>query len=169
METSQSQRSHERSAITIPLQYRIPESNHLSITQLFNISEGGLYFETYRSIESNLTIEVLRTRLPDETHTPGAYVGHEARIRWCSELQQYRRQRYGVGIQFLAKTRVPSCLPSLEPPYRCDLCGRKISDEIICRTDLMSFLCPPCCKHLDTIPEGTVKKNVIRFLIGNVL
>jgi hypothetical protein len=169
METYHPQRSHERSAVTIPLQYRIPESDQLSITQLFNISKGGLYFETYRPMESNLKIEVLRTRLPDETHTPGAYVGHEAKIRWCCELQQHRRKRYGVGIQFLRETRVPSCLLNLEMPYRCDLCDRKISDEIICRTDLMAFLCPPCFKHLDTIPEGTVKKNIIRSLIGNVL
>ena len=170
MKTYYPQRSHERSVVKIPLQYRIPDSDHLGITQLFNISEGGLYFETYRPMESSLKLEVLRTWLPEGTHTPDAYLGHEARVRWCRELQQHRRQRYGVGIQFLRETRVPSCLLNLEPPpYRCDLCDRKITDEIICRRDLMVFLCPPCFKHLDTMPEGTVKESIIRFLIGNVL
>lgn len=64
---------------------------------------------------------------------------------------------------------MPSGLLDLEPPYRCDLCDGKISDEIICCTDLMAFLCPPCFKELETMPEGALKENIIRSLIGNVV
>jgi hypothetical protein len=163
-------RFHERSVIKIPLAYRTPEPDHFGITRLLNISEGGLYFETYRPMESNLNIEVFRTKLPKENQTPGAFVGHKARILWSSELHQHRRQRYGVGIQFVNEAHVPSYLPNFESSsYRCDLCDQISNDEIIWRKDLYVFLCPPCFKHLDSIPDGTQKESIIRFLIGNVL
>ena len=47
----------------------------------------------------------------------------------------------------------------------CQLCGRTIHH---CGEDGVN-LCEDCCDHVNSFSDGTMKNNIARYLIGNIL
>jgi hypothetical protein len=56
-----------------------------------------------------------------------------------------------------------------EVDYICDLCERKTPYKFIIRNREQVSLCPACYKHINPMPEGLIKRSVIRFLVKNVV
>jgi hypothetical protein len=50
----------------------------------------------------------------------------------------------------------------------CDLCGGKNADGKIYQSTTFICLCEDCLKKLDAMP-GTIKENIERYLMGNVI
>jgi NAD-dependent SIR2 family protein deacetylase len=56
-----------------------------------------------------------------------------------------------------------------EVDYICDLCQRKTPRESIIQNREQVSLCPACYKHINPMPEGLIKRSVMRFLAKNVV
>lgn len=163
------ERAYPRNPFEAPLQYHVPCSGQCAKTKFYNLSEGGLYFETFHPMAPDEKIEVVMSNKFGGAYGPEAYSAYLARIRWCRKLRERERLRYGVGIEFLEKRQLEFNSNVLETEHFCDMCGASIATEAVCQTDGTGCLCIKCADHLETVPSGTLKACILQFLDGNVL
>jgi PilZ domain len=162
------QRAFDRNEVEAPLQFKIPETDALAVTRLYNVCQGGVYFESQLPMEPGHETTIVIPDLIAESAAPGVYAGYRVRIRWCNELKK-QEPKYGIGAQFLAKTEELKKAAVLKRPLGCELCGRGLGAGCICHNDGTVCLCLTCYKHLEGIPEGSVRESILRFIDGNVI
>jgi PilZ domain len=162
------QRAFDRNEVEAPLQFKIPETDALAVTRLYNICQGGIYFESQQPMEPGHETTIVIPDLLAPSPAPDAYAGYRVRIRWCNELKNHE-PTYGIGAQLLAKTEELKKTAILEMPFGCELCGRNLRKGSICSVKGTVCLCLPCYKHLEKIPEGSVRESILRFIDGNVI
>lgn len=130
----------------------------------FNSSEGGMYFETECAPEAKTNIRIKPLNYLPNKNGPESYKFYEAKVKWHRDLTTRGTFRYGVGVQYLVKSQNVD-----GPDHPCSLCGENIPYGKIHSIDEFVYLCPHCFKHFESLPDGTIKKNIKDFLIGNVL
>ena len=129
-----------------------------------NCSHGGMCFETGYAPKLTTNIRIKTLNYLPNTNGPEAYNFYEAKVKWYRDLPTKDKPHYGVGVQYLVKSQ------NIEgPDYQCSLCGDIIPHGKIHRVEEFVYLCLPCFKHYQSLPEGMIKKGVMDFLIGNVI
>ncbi|MGD9072752.1 MAG: hypothetical protein PVI69_13385, partial [Desulfobacterales bacterium] len=78
-------RSFARNLMEAPLQFKISETESLAATRLYNVGQGGVYFESPWSMVPDHETTIVIPDILAEPSVPGAYAGYRARIRWCNE------------------------------------------------------------------------------------
>jgi len=124
--------------------------------QLYNASEGGMYFEAADSVQPGADLFIKLSDCSSELQGIESYDGYRAEVMWCRKI--YKEDTagcYGVGVRFMVNT--------------CSHCGEKVAYSDIHKTDSFLFLCSRCLKHLQMLPDGKLKDSVEKFLLGNVV
>ena len=158
-----------RTSYEAPIQYFHSQSDHYYNSRMYNYSEGGLYFESFKALAPDSKINIIMPNYSPDTSGPEAFHSYLAEIRWCQDRSDPKLSRYGVGVRILERSH--SRHPHTEPQKRqfCDLCGKRFDAASICLMDGSICLCPLCFEHLDSMPEDHIKSDIKRLLIGNVL
>ena len=129
-----------------------------------NCSHGGMCFETDYAPKLTTNIRIKTLNYLPNTNGPEAYKFYEAKVKWYRDLPTIDKPHYGVGVQYLIKSHKVE-----GPNYPCSLCGDNISYGKIHCIEEFVYLCSPCFKHYQSLPDGMIKKSVMDFLIGNVI
>ena len=91
METFNEKRNSERFYLKAPIQYIPANANEPRRADMFNCSEGGLYFETGTPIDPGVDVVV-------------SGIEHakffKAKTKWCKRVGPKDKNIYGVGAQY---------------------------------------------------------------------
>jgi hypothetical protein len=163
-------RSFMRDQMEAPLQFKIFETEALAATRLYNVSQGGVYFESPWSMVPDYETTIVIPNILTKPSVPGAFAGYRARIRWCNELSQQHPNKYGIGVQFLRQTEeLTKTAAFAEYCSECDLCDRRLTGNGICVINGPRCLCIPCHEHLANIPDGPLRASIMRYIDRNVI
>jgi hypothetical protein len=163
-------RTPTRNQLEAPLQFKIPESEALAATRLYNVSQGGVYFISPWSMVPNSETTIVIPDILAEPNVFGVYTGYRARICWCNELPQKHANKYGIGVQFLKQTEELTKVAAIaENCTECDLCDRLLTERGVCVLDGARCLCIPCFEHLKNIPDGPLRVSIMRYIDRNVI
>jgi hypothetical protein len=140
-----------------PIQYANLNTEKYHDAKMYNISEGGMYFESSQnSLRRGSEVHIRVTDYSPDIYGPSARDGYRAEVMWCRKiLKEGAQSCYGVGVRFMVNT--------------CDHCGGTFSYSEIHRTDDFLFLCPDCLTRLRTLPDGKLRGTIENYLMGNVL
>jgi len=84
-------RNSERFILKSPIQYRTGKENEARNANMFNCSEGGLYFETALPLRPGVDVVVSGA---------GQDRFFRASIKWCKRVGPKDKSIYGVGAQY---------------------------------------------------------------------
>jgi hypothetical protein len=162
-------RAYSRDTYEAPIMYANYDTENYYSAKVYNNSQGGMYFESDSPIKPEADICVKMVNYSPDTSGPEAYKAYRAIVRWCKKIDKEDSSRYGIGIQYLAKSHTVYGGSVHGSTHSCDLCGEKEPSEKIYETDDFICLCITCYKHLESLPEGKTKESIKRFLSGNVI
>ena len=91
MEKFQEKRNAERFYLKAPIQYSSINQNEACNANMFNCSEGGLYFETGSSLKPG--VDVVVSGAENERI-------FRATIKWCKRVGPNDKTIYGIGAQY---------------------------------------------------------------------
>jgi len=84
-------RASERFYLKAPIKYFYPDKKSAIETNMFNCSEGGLYFETEAPLTPGMNIVVCGA---EDAKT------FRVSIKWCKRVGPVNKTIYGVGAQY---------------------------------------------------------------------
>ena len=84
-------RNTERFYLKTPIKYRSTNENQDRHANMFNCSEGGLYFETSSPLKPG--VDVLVSGVENDMFS-------RASIKWCKRVGPADKKIYGVGAQY---------------------------------------------------------------------
>ena len=157
-------RADDRRSYEAPIMWADFNTENYFRAKILNSSEGGMYFETECATEPKANIRIKPLNYLPNTNGPEAYKFYEAKVKWQRNLTTTDASRYGVGVQFLVKSQTID-----GPDHLCSFCEENIPYGEIHSIDEFVYLCSHCFKHYKSLPDGTIKKSIKDFLIGNVI
>jgi len=160
-------RIYTRHYYEAPMIYAGSEKNSYSNGTMYNISAGGMYFETDYMLDQDSHIYIKMINFSPDTYTPGAYKAYMAKVVWCRKTG--KKPIYGAGVRYVASGHIPHGRDIHGLTHSCDLCGHKTSPAEIHETDDSLHLCPDCFRHLGRVIDGKIRDSVLKFISGNVL
>lgn len=165
-----SKRAYPRSYYEAPIRYaRIDSDGIFQDSRMYNYSRGGIYFEPDRPLVPESKIAVVMMNYSPGAFGPESWQSYTAKVRWCKEIPKIDMRLFGVGIEFLTKSRDIYEAELRETQVACDLCGEYEKPDAITQTEEFFNLCGHCLKHMNSMPPGTIKESIYRFLSGNVV
>ena len=84
-------RTTERFYLKAPIRYRTPNDNQDRPANMFNCSEGGLYFETGSPLKPGIDVVVSGMENDRFSH---------ASVKWCNRVGPVDKKIYGVDAQY---------------------------------------------------------------------
>ena len=166
---SRIERAFPRKYRKAPILFNDLGSDDYLRSQMYNFSKGGMYFKSSVVLKPDLRIRIVMINYTPGSYGPEAYKGYMAKIRWCREsFDSTDEEKFGVGVQFLAKSHTEFEKNANTANFLCDLCGDRTTIEFMHRTNELDYLCDDCHKHLKSFPEGRIKESIKRFMAGNV-
>lgn len=150
-------RAYPRDRQEAPIRYADLNKEEYHDAQMYNISEGGMYFESnHNSLRPGTEVCIKMVNYSPVIHPAEAREGYRAEVMWCRKMPQNgSAPRYGVGVRFMVNT--------------CDHCGKNVSYSDMHRTDNFLFLCSDCLNRLKTLPDGKLRGTIENYLMGNVI
>ncbi|MDM8550988.1 PilZ domain-containing protein [Desulfobacterales bacterium HSG2] len=166
--TTHERRVHLRSYYEAPIMYAKFNMKGYHEATMYNISEGGMYFESNYALPAGSPVYIKTINFSADDYMPGAYRAYVAQVRWCRK--NTNASGFGTGVQYMARGYIINGTRPHQPELvRCDLCGERTPSEDAHETDDSMHLCLNCFKHLGALIDGKIKKSIIRFVSGNVI
>jgi hypothetical protein len=137
--------------------------------QMYNSSVAGMYFESDNALDPGSGICIKMVSYVPDADVSEAYKFYQAKVRWCKNIAKTDASRYGVGVQYVAKSHTVCGENVCESSYSCSLCGEEHPYGQIHETEDCVYLCSHCFEQLEVLPDGRIKKSIEDFLIGNVI
>jgi hypothetical protein len=162
-------RVYPRGHYEAPILYARVGSDSYYDSRMYNFSEGGMYFEPERPLAPESDLSIIMVNYDPGTFGPEAYKSYIAKTRWCTEVTRAERHRFGVGAKFLSKSHEIPVADLCKMRVHCDLCGKLCGSGEIKQTEDYFNLCRHCLKHMNAMPDGSIKESIHRFLSGNVV
>ena len=166
---TEQRRSSQRRQHKGPLRYLHDEMDQYYDATMYNYCEQGFYFEVFEPLDRDDRLHII---IPDHrsgVNGPARFPYYLSRVRWCRELESLRTPRFGVGVNILEKGHDLRWLPDDSQNRTCDLCEGPLTAESVCRIDGRFCLCPDCFFYVEEMPDGTVKENIMRRMVGNII
>lgn len=115
MTGNQKQRAYERRDHEAPIMFSCnPDHPYCYYgARMFNVSEGGLYFESRYALEPGTTVYFNRANYSLKEYAAETYKPFRVMVRWCKTLANRKDYQYGIGVQFL-DPQAPSSLRETE-------------------------------------------------------
>lgn len=148
-------RAFDRNDCKAKIKYALFATDNYIDAVMYNNGDGGMYFESNDTISPGSDIYIKMIDFNPEAHSPEAKNGYRAEVMWCRKIYKDGVSVYGVGVRFMVNV--------------CDRCGEKVLYSDIHKTDNLIFLCTSCFSGHQTMREGTLKRCVEDYLLGNVL
>jgi len=163
------QRAYPRIHCEIPIQFASGHADGYEVSKMFNVSQGGFYFELSRPLQAESRIRIRTLNPIPESFAPEPYQIYIASIRWCREIPKPGPTEFGVGVRLLKKS--PEVFQGAIPQPRatCALCGMAVPEEMLHILANDICFCACCYRHFQGIPAGRILESFNRFMIGNAL
>jgi len=84
-------REYERFDHEAPIKYASSNINDYKGATMQNCSEGGMYFESPKSLKPGEDIHITRTDV---------FEGCRAEVKWCRKKGSDQKNVFGVGVQY---------------------------------------------------------------------
>jgi hypothetical protein len=131
---------------------------------IYNVSRGGLYFQSPHLVYPDAHILI---RLNENTTRRFSefrlFPYYRAKVTWLDKGEDRSASRTGVGVKFLA------CFDSPEGPnYFCDKCEEPLSITDLRILDDYTFLCVDCYSDYAS-QAGSARRVMKRQFEGNVI
>ena len=162
-------RSYSRNSYEVPIMYANYDTENYYNAKMYNSGLGGMYFESERALQPGSDICIKMATHSFGESEPEAYKAYRAKVRWCKKMDKEDTSRYGIGIQYLAKSHTVYGGNVHGLTCSCDLCDEKVAPEEILENEDFVYLCINCFNYLEDLPEGKIKERIKEFLIGNVI
>lgn len=165
-------RAYPRVPFETPIQWAVAYDKDHTLyhcARLLNYSSGGFCYETKDPLdpEAEVTI-VMNDYTPDESG-PESYRSYLTRVCWIQPLSKRRKGGFTTGAQIIARSHENLIEVIDEPMVICDLCGALMPVGRMKCTDGNAQLCDQCFKHFHSIPAGTARLRLERYLVGNIV
>lgn len=164
-----SQRTNTRTARQLPIQYALLDSDQFHVTRTYDISAGGLCYETHEPLNPGTDVCIVMQNYNPNLSGPEGFRSYVASIRWTNLLSRNGTERYAAGARFITCSHDLITTETQLPQHLCDLCGVTMPLNKLEMTTLGAQLCADCTKHFASIPSIKIRKCVERFLVGNVI
>jgi DNA-directed RNA polymerase subunit RPC12/RpoP len=152
---SVSRRAFPRNNCAVKIIFSIHPSKKLFTANMYNDSEGGMYFESNFVLEPGTDLIIKRDDFDPIKHGSEALKGYRAEVVWCESVGRNGGSLYGVGVRFIMNV--------------CSQCGKTVAYTDIQKTNAFLFLCPDCFRMLEAMRDGKMKNCIENYLIGNVI
>jgi len=158
-------RIHQEASI----KYAEHDTDQYSDSIIYNYSKYGLYFEPDQKLQPESDVSIIMVNYARGAYGAEAYRSYLARVKWCKPIPEAGYSRYGVGVQIMEKSHDLRCNEMIGLNQACDMCGAVVPSESLNYMAAQISLCSHCDKHLEAFPNGIIKDNIQRFLLGNVI
>ncbi len=165
---NKTRRKYSRYFGQIPILYSGYDSKSYNKAVMRNSCPDGMYFESDSLIQPTGDLYIKIQGYRQDRDMPEQYKAYRARVKWCRQVTADKMPRYGVGVQFTAKSHLSYGINSTNSDCLCDYCENRSSSKLIHRTETGMQLCPDCLHHMETLPHS-IEEAVERFLLGNVV
>ncbi|MDM8526124.1 PilZ domain-containing protein [Desulfococcaceae bacterium HSG8] len=159
-------RADTRSYYEAPIVYANYYDKSYREATMYNISAGGMYFESENELRPGPPIYIKMINFPPDTCAPGAYRTYLSEIRWCRKASVFG---YGIGVRHISTGYIVKGEGICETYGSCDLCGGETPlSEMHVTGDSMN-LCFECFKLMGAGVYGDLSENTMNFMVGNVI
>ena len=162
-------RLHLRSNHELPIKYSFGDRKDFLDAIVYNSSQGGMYFEPTQPLPPDSNVQIIMVNYTPGGQGPEAYRVYDTQSRWCRKIPGTVPERYGVGVQLLAKSRELNGSDTEKINQSCEMCGQITARDEVCTIDGCIVLCDSCFEHFQSLPPGHAKKTIKRLLDGNVI
>lgn len=165
-----SKRACHRNKHETPVLYEKIDEEQFFESKILNFSREGLCLLSHHCLDIGDFININIVNHIPGVYGPEQYYSFLGETRWCKPIHHKNNNTsYSAGIQILAKNREMPNKHLGGEKYSCNLCGdfalpRHVTQIINC-----VYLCPFCCSHFKSLPQGSIKRSIERYLTGNVL
>ena len=145
------QRTFTRNYYESPIVYSFDENGTYQSATMFNISVGGMYFESDYQLSIGTQLYVKLLECASDPYWPEACDLYLAEVRWCCENNGNGGQAsFGIGVRFLMD--------------KCRQCGKTVphSEQFI-------GMCNCCFEDIASVSDPLVKAGLENYLLGNVM
>ncbi len=164
--SARDRRVYARKYYEAPISYAKFNAKGFYEATMYNISEGGMYFETEDALMIGAPVYIRMINFSPEAYTPGSHKAFVAQVRWCRKIPE--TSVFGAGVQYMAKAHLNGIDMDSETSL-CDLCGENTALTEIHETNDALGLCLDCFKRLGGLIDGKIKECIMRFATGNVI
>jgi len=167
--TATTQRSNERTARQVPIQYALLDSNQFHAARTYDFSSGGLCYETHEPLRPGTDVCIVMENYDPGLSGPESFRSYVASIRWTHLLSKNGTERYAAGARIITCSHDLLTAENQLPHHLCDLCGAMMPLNKLEMTHAGAQLCANCMKHFSSMPSAKIRRCVERFLVGNVI
>jgi hypothetical protein len=167
--TTTIQRSCQRTAHQVPIQFALLNTDRFHPGRTFNFSSTGLCYETHEPLKPGTDVCIVMANYDPDVPGPECYRSYVASIRWTRLLSKNGTECYAAGARFITCSHDIITAENQLPYHLCDLCGARRPLNKIDRTQVGAHLCANCMKHYNNMPSGKIRQCVERFLVGNII
>ncbi len=99
-------RNYKRCSFEAPITFSNvgSQDNNEIRAQMFNFSNGGMYFESNLEVNQGSDIFIKMVSIPPEFPNPENLEGWRAEVRWCREIFNSDNFCYGIGVRYIENT-----------------------------------------------------------------
>jgi hypothetical protein len=166
--SNQERRKHTRSFEQQPIVYSEFDQQKYTPAIMHNNCPDGMYFESEQPVHTEFDIFIKIKALRRSIARPVPFVAFRAKVRWCREMKNESPHRYGIGVQYMAKSHLSYGTNIQNANFRCDYCDHQTSDRLVHQTETGLVLCQPCLSYVESLPPAAADA-VENLLIGNVI
>jgi hypothetical protein len=161
-------RKYPRRTNDVPILYAENNAKEYCQAVMRNFSREGMYFESDSPIRSSQDLFIKWQPHRFGTLAPAPYRAFRAKMKWCQRVVGNPTLRYGIGVQYAAKSHLLYGLNIPSTDCRCDFCTHRVIDPSVHLTETGLHLCRECLHFMESLCP-IAEKAVERFLIGNVI
>lgn len=137
------------------------------VARMYNKSKNGMYIEVPQPLEfdTGVYVNLLQTDSPD------SHCGYFARVKWCKKIEDAfdESKIYGIGVNYISKSRSLFGEMNCIVKFSCDACGKKVELRKLIKTNNFLYQCTDCKTKIENYPDGNLKSSIEDYLLGNIL
>jgi len=157
-------RFQPRENINIPILYGKDRDDSYHQARMDNISLDGMSFESNQMLSQGEYFFIKIKDAPPDYKLLKPYEACAAQVKWCKNTDV--DSGYKVGVKRLVKAEVVREEETDTPC--CELCANTSIQEVV-KTEEHLYLCRNCFTDMSGLAGKTLKANINRFMVGNVI
>lgn len=164
--TAMTKRKFSRNYDHVPILYAGYNADGYSEAVMQNSCPDGMYFESNSPMQpkDDLFIKIQKHR--HSGFDPMSYKAFRGKVKWCRQVSNGKMPRYGIGVEYTAKSHLSYGINAQNFGYLCDYCEIHVTDRLIHQTGL--DLCQDCFHFMEMLP-GIIGESMERRILGNVV
>jgi hypothetical protein len=166
--TITTRRKYSRQSDLVPILFTGYDAKRYREATMYNSCPDGMYFESDTPLQPKFDLYIKIQRRWQRCVEPENHRSFRARVKWCRQVTAGDRPRFGVGVQFTAKSHLSYGINIDNAGCLCDFCEERVTSQAAHQTETGLLLCLACFRYMETLPRSIVE-SMERFLLGNVV